>query len=140
MKVIFFIFTLLLSISLFGKDSESKIEIKTEKAKCSVDNYELCLKHENVGVVQSALVNVVKFRYRCPIADFTSIIKQLKVLSKKAENEKISQKAELVLQILQNPELVAEIGSKYYDDLDQFLDAILLSSRFEQELTLNLIR
>ena len=54
------------------------------------------------------------------------------------KNKNISKKAELVLQILQNPELVAEIGNNFYSDLDQFLDAILLSSKFEQELSLNL--
>jgi len=140
MKIFIFIFSVIFSISAFSRDFDFKTEYKPDKVNCCVANYKLCLKHENNGVVESALVNVVKFKYRCPNADYECIIKQLKHLSKNHENKKISQKAELVLQILQNSELIAEIGDNFYADIDQFLDAILLSSRFEQELTLNLTR
>ena len=138
MKISILVFTFLFSFSLFANNTESKIEYKSEKVKCSVDNYEICLKHENRGVVESALTNVIKFKYRCPKADFECIFQQLKVLSEQSKNENISRKAELVLQILQNPELITEIGNNFYSGIEQYLDAILLNSRFEQELSLTL--
>ena len=138
MKISIFLFTLLLSISLFANNTDSRMEINSEKAKCSIDNYELCLKHENAGVVESALANIIKFKYHCPQANYKCIIKQLNILLKNHENINISKKAALVLQIIHNQDLVAEIGNKFYANLDQFLYAILLSSKYEQELTLTM--
>ena len=135
-----YIFTVIFSISLFAKDFEYKFDYKSNKVNCCVANYELCLKHENDGVVESSLVNVIKFKYRRPDADYDCIMKQLKQLSQNHENKRISQKAELVLQILQNSELVMAIGDNFYADIDQFLNAIILSSKFEHELTINLNR
>ena len=80
MKIFMYIFCLFFSISLFAKDFEYKLQYKSDKVNCCVANYELCLMHENEGVVESALVNVIRFKYRCPDADYESIIKQLKQL------------------------------------------------------------
>ena len=137
MKISIILFTFLISISLFANNTDSRVEIKSEKAKCSINNYKLCLKHENAGVVESALANIIKFKYHCPNENYKCIIKQLNVLLKNHENNNISKKAALVLKILQNQDLIAEIGNKFYANLDQFLDAIILSSKYEQELTLN---
>ncbi len=139
MKYLVFIYIVLFSLSIFAKETQSIVEFKSEKIKCSVENYVLCLKHENLGVVESALVNVIKFRYRCNKADFKNILKQIKVLCVQDENKNISRKAELVYQILQNPELVAEIGDNFYSEVDQYLEATLLNSRFKQELSSTMV-
>ncbi|MCK5034160.1 MAG: hypothetical protein KAS18_11015 [Calditrichia bacterium] len=41
----------------------------------------------------------------------------------------------LVFRILQNPELVSEIGNHFYSDIDQFLNAMLLSDKFQPALS-----
>ena len=48
---------------------------------------------------------------------------------------KIYRMALLVFRILQNPELVSEIGNHFYSDIDQFLNAMLLSDKFQPALS-----
>jgi hypothetical protein len=135
MKVIIFIFTILISFSSFAKNPESEIDKKSDKVKCVLDNYKLCLSHINPGVVESALGNIIKFKYRCPKANINCILKQLKVLAETDTNEIICKKAQLVSYILQNQELVAKIGNHFYADVDQFLDAMLFSVKFQDDFS-----
>ena len=42
MRLIIIIFTLLFSLSLFANNTETVVNIKPDKSKCAVENYELC--------------------------------------------------------------------------------------------------
>jgi hypothetical protein len=129
-----FLFASICSLSLFANENDNSNTIKQKKIKCAVENYEVCLSHENPGVVESSLSNIIKFSYRCPEAEINCFFEHLNELSKNAQNNKISKKAELVARILKDPELVKEIGDNFYNEVDQFLEVILVSNRFEGTL------
>ena len=133
MKVLSVYFIAIFSITIFATNPESENKIKN--AKCAVENYELCLSHENPGVVESSLANIIKLRYRCPQTDFAPIVAKLELLSQTNENVNIRNKANMVSKILQNQDLVTKIGDNFYADLDQFLDAMLLSVKFQKDFS-----
>ena len=139
MKIfIIFLIASICSLSLFANENDSSDTIKQEKIKCALDNYKICLSHENPGVVESSLSNIIKFSYRCPEAKINCFFKHLNDISKNAENDKIRKKADLVARILKDPDLIKEIGDNFYNEVDQFLEVILVSSRFEETLLTNL--
>jgi len=133
MKVLPVLFIAFFSISILATTPESQNEIKIKKAKCAVENYELCLSLENPGVVESALANIIKLKYRCPHADFAPIMAKLELLAQSNENAKIRNKANMVSKILQNQDLVTIIGNNFYANIDQFLDTMLISLEFQEE-------
>lgn len=139
MKTLISFIIVFFSITIFANNPESKTEIKLKKAKCAVENYELCLSHENPGVVESTLANIIKLRFKCPDAKFEPIFEQLKKLTLSGKNEKIRQKAEMVSRILENQELVAKIGTNFYSEVDLFLDAMLLSTQIQDNISVILI-
>lgn len=132
MKIILIIFVSLFSFSIVADDNALSSGIPKEKSICAVENYKLCLNHENDGVVESTLTNIIKFKYRFPEAKIDCFFKCLEKLSKNSKQDKIRKKAQLVSKILKNEDLLTEIGDNFYSEVDQLIEVILLSSRLEQ--------
>lgn len=138
MKKIITICIIFISLSVFANNSSLQKIDKQEKIPCAIENYRLCLQHENPGVVESTLGNVIKLKYKCPKLDMSLIEKELLSLSEYGVNKNIRSKASLVLKILKNPELVKEIGIQFYANVDQFLDFMIITANFRPLITANI--
>ncbi|MFC2088944.1 hypothetical protein ACFLSX_05020, partial [Calditrichota bacterium] len=126
------LFTLIcFSLSLFAQNSLSSKFDQDSLNDIAIKNYEICLTHENEGVVESAIGNVLRFKYRHPDTNLDSIEYLLFELSESYKIKRIREKALLVSQILKNPALVSEIGNNFYKDIHQFLEVMLVGGDFK---------
>jgi hypothetical protein len=135
MKFLTIVIFVCFSVTLFSQSlpvNKLKTLSSTEHA---VLGYETCLSHENEGVVESAICNVLKFSYRNPDADLNHVINLLSDLHEKSKNAKIRSKAFVVSQLLKYPELIAEMGDTFYDDMDKLISILCYSMNLTQPET-----
>jgi hypothetical protein len=131
MKHMAFFFSLILSISLFSQSLKSEQTVDRQIA-TAIEAYELCLKHENKGVIESTIANVLRFKHLHPDANWENIEILLDELSETSNSSKIQAKASLVLQIMKNPTLASRIEKKFYQDVEQFFKILAIGSSLHQ--------
>lgn len=126
------IFTLIIfSLSLSAQVSISPKYNQDSLNAIAIKSYEICLLHENDGVVESAIGNVLRFKFRHPDTNLDSIQTLLLEISQLHPTKIIREKALLVSNILGDQSLVTEIGKNFYKDIHQFLNMMVASRNFK---------
>ena len=122
-------FALLFSSSVVAggdsvKDLEEPMVLLADKHpvlfKRAVDNYVVCLKSDNCGVVESALAHVVKLRLAFPNESFTDITREVTRLAASGSTSCIRFKAALTRQVFENTDLADLAGLPASSDPDAF--------------------
>lgn len=111
--------TLLLATFVFANDSNANIE-KINK------NFLNDLKHENPGVVESAIKIVVFMKIKHPDADYGDIIDQLNDLTLEGTSNIIRLKAFIASDFLTNYNQYKWLKDVKYDNSNHLFDAYLL--------------
>jgi len=132
MKYTAFFFIGILSVSLFSQSSKKPEQTKDCKIDIAIQCYELCLKHTNEGVVESAIANVLMFKHLHPDANWENIEILLDELSNTSNSTRIQKRAYLVSQIMKNPALVSRIEEEFYQDVDQFFEILAIGASLHQ--------
>ncbi len=127
-----------LTVSLYSKNIPSLKLTTASQIEMAVKNYEVGLNYDNNGLVESTICNVLKFKYQYPEADMSDIEETLNKISRESNNKKIQAKATLVIKIMNNPEMLSEIGKKFFYEMDQFLDVLLISTLFQPDSVVDL--
>ena len=71
-------------------------------------NYLISLQHPNLGVVESAMMNIVKMKLLYPNENCSRIQQEINQLTTLGKNERIRYKAFLTAVCLQNPNCISE--------------------------------
>jgi len=85
-----------------------------------IDNYLLALNSKNDGLVESAIMNIIKLKMNYPERDYTTVINQLDRLTQLHANKIIRIEAYVVLTYLQYPERfdwLQKLNESQRDDL-----------------------
>lgn len=136
LKPIIFAIITCLSFSVFAQGTTSEVvedSVQLSPTELAVKSYENCLQHENSGVVESAIGNLLMFKHLNPDADTRMIESQLDVLSENGETAMIRRKAALVSKIIKNPVLVSKMEKKFYKDMEQFFEILELGVAVESD-------
>jgi hypothetical protein len=126
------ILLIFLPFTIFSQNSELPQQDETPQIAKVLKSYEYCLNHDNEGVVESAIGNVLNYKVLHPDADMLRIKIQLERLSRSGETRRIRYKAFLVSQIIENPELLTKIEKKVYKDAGEFFE--LLAGLLQEQL------
>lgn len=89
------------------------------KASCQ---YFIALNHTNDGVVESAIINVMKLKLVYPGGDYSKCIRKLEELTESGSTRLLRQKAYIAANFLKNPERFNWIESGLYDEISKFFD------------------
>ncbi|MGH1366650.1 MAG: hypothetical protein ACRBF0_24025 [Calditrichia bacterium] len=110
------------SISAFAQSSLPKAS----------ENYLHALKSDNIGVLESAVFNIVKLKLQFPQQDTDKLLAALKELSQNAGDESLRYRAYLAASFLQQDDLRSRIKVKNHEDAEAFF--VLLANTLEDEL------
>jgi len=110
------------SISAFAQSSLPKAS----------ENYLHALKSNNIGVLESAVFNIVKLKLQFPQQDTDKLLAALKELSQNADDESLRYRAYLAASFLQQDDLRSRIKVKNHEDAEAFF--VLLANTLEDEL------
>lgn len=95
-------------------------------------NYVKSLKSDYEGVVESAIFYVVKFKLFYPWEDCRSVIRQLRHLSVAGTTPIIRYKAQLALNFITQPDLLAKVDRQNYKDSEGFF--VMLANRLQEHI------
>ena len=131
MKTTLLIIFLVFSAAIIAQEQPCDPPPEMTPTQKALVSYERCLKHENQGVVESAICNVLLFKHLNPDVDMCHLESLIEDLSKNSDNEDIRRKALLVSNILKNPQLVARIDKKYYKNVEEFFDILTIGASLD---------
>jgi len=109
----------LLSMTLYGSVNAQSIDKEMKNAACA---YFMCLNHSNSGVIESAIVNIMKLKFFNPDIDYTKCIYKLEQLSKSGQTKFIRVKAYVAANYLKHPERFNWFKSGLYQEISTFFD------------------
>ena len=95
-----------------------------EKIEMAVNNYKNALESDNLGMTESAILNILKLKYYYPDYDYSSLIEPLESLETNAENKTIRIMSYIVKNYLTYPERYAWID-KVHDEFDKDFHMII---------------
>lgn len=130
---------LLLTCCLFAASFASAQELDSAyrdldpQIAVALQSYERCLTHTNLGVVESAVFNVLKYQARHPEVDMSRLHSQLLVLANDCSDGDIRRKARVVARIMIDRDLLAAINPGQFEDADQFFDVMMLGAQLNAE-------
>jgi len=104
---------------------------RIQKAYCC---YENSLNHPINGVVESAIINIMKMKLVCPDLDYRDLTKRLEKLSFEGNTKSIRYKAYIATNFLKHPERFKWIKPGSYEELNNFF------ARYEEKLAKQLQR
>ena len=122
--LVLFIVSSLMTVQAQTSDSAEVMD----KNVVAQESYIICLQHENDGVVESAIGNVLLFKKLNPEVDTQAIEKELENISVNGETESVRRKALLANHIIKNPALVSKIDKKFYNDIELFFEVLAIGS------------
>jgi hypothetical protein len=118
MKKIFFIIVsvvLLLAGAVHAQSSDKVLKDATYA-------YFMCLNHPNYGVVESAVINIMKLKFVQPDRDYSKCLRKLEQLSKSGATKAIRIKAYVAVNYLKHPERFNWFKSGKYQEISEFFD------------------
>lgn len=84
---------------------QSQTELKElEKIQDAIANYDKGLLHENQGVTESAIINIMRLKYNYPNYDYRTLVNHLENLENAGETKSIRFMAYIVKNYLLHPE------------------------------------
>ncbi|MEL6821726.1 MAG: hypothetical protein AAFP70_08200 [Calditrichota bacterium] len=117
-----FIILIALTISSFAQSTLPKAS----------ENYFHALKSDNIGVVESAVFNIVQLKLHYPKQNTDQLLKALNELSQDADSESLRYRAYLAASYLEQCTLRAKIEVKKYEDIESFF--VMLADTMQEEL------
>jgi transcription termination factor NusB len=97
----------------------------------AVKNYVRALKCENIGVVESAIINLMALKYYYPDNDYSSVVEQLELLEDDGRTKSIRFTAYIVKNYFNYPDRFAWID-ELNKDKDKFFFASISEKIHEQ--------
>lgn len=89
-----------------------------------IECYLQALNHSNQGVVESAIINVMKLKLNRPDADYRKIIKCLDKMVKENPNKIVRIKAYIAASYLKYPERFNWINTTSYEETDRLFNLL----------------
>ena len=90
----------------------------------AIQNYKIALESENLGMIESAILNILKLKHYYPDCDYSSLIDPLESLESNKENKTIRFMSYIVKNYLTYPERYAWID-KVHDEFDKDFHMII---------------
>jgi hypothetical protein len=92
--------------SLAQENAQTKAPQITEKQRVemAIKNYKKALESENPGMVESAVINIMKLKHQYPTYDYSALIEPLTTLENTDESESIKFMSYIVKNYLEHPE------------------------------------
>jgi hypothetical protein len=103
---------------------ENSSSVKGTSLDHATDNYLMALKQDNEGVVESAIIKVMKLKYYYPEKDYSEIKTQLEKLELDGQTESIRFMAYIVSNYLKHPERFAWVKKGVDENSDHFFSLI----------------
>lgn len=101
------IITVLIILPSFAQENDPEKDQKlTEqhKIEMAIKNYKKALESENRGMIESAIINIMKLKYNYPDYDYSSLIQPLDSLQSMEKSKPIKFMAYIVQNYLEHPE------------------------------------
>jgi len=128
MKKQFLVISIIFALAAINLVSASEITVNITRA---ANNYLFALGNENNGVVESAIMNVMKMRLEYPEYNYTEIIKALNNVSEKSSNAVTKRKAHIASVYLKYPDRFNWIKKNTTEKNNAFFE--LLATRIERQ-------
>ena len=132
MKLSTIFLCLIFSIAAFAGNSDNATTPVSDQVAVALEGYENGLNHSNQGLVESTILNVLKYKCRYPQVDMSSLHKSLQRLSEKGKTQDIREKAALVHKLLQNPQLIPSCSKELYADPVRFFEILSIGAKLAQ--------
>jgi hypothetical protein len=109
-SLLFVVITVLIVSPIFAQNNDPihKAQItEKQKIEMAVKNYKNALESDNLGMIESATINIMKLKYRYPDYDYSSLIKPLESLQTNDKSKSIRFMSYIVKNYLIHPERYA---------------------------------
>ena len=83
------IFMLYPSFAQDNNDEQKNQDAERQKIELAIKNYKQALESENLGMIESAILNVMKLKYHYPDYDYSSLIEPLESLESNDDSKSI---------------------------------------------------
>jgi hypothetical protein len=113
-----------LKITDIKSTQHNTVSLKSTSLDRAPANYLMALKQTNEGVVESAIIKVMKLKYYYPEMDYSEITTQLEKLETDGKSESIRFMAYIVGNYIKHPERFAWIKKGVDKNTDQFFALI----------------
>jgi hypothetical protein len=92
-----------------------------EKVEMAIKNYKNALESDNLGMIESAIINVMRLKYNYPDYDYSSLLQPLASLEDNDKSESVKFMSFIVKNYLEHPERYAWIEkAKLQFDKDMY--------------------
>ena len=97
--------------SVAQENTQAQAPQLTEKQRVemAITNYKKALESDNLGMIESAIINVMKLKHRYPVYDYSSLVEPLAALENTDKGESIKFMSYIVKNYLQHPDRYAWI-------------------------------
>ena len=119
------------STSLFAQTGTGMKAQAENDLQTAVESYEYCLQHDNAGVVESTLANVVRFKLVNPEYDTEALSDDLVSLAQNGETESLRFKAFLANQFLNSGQLLSQLNDQEFDEDEHLFKTLAVQMQNE---------
>lgn len=113
-------FTLFAVVTFFALTLNGFAQWDAQKVEKAYQSYLQSLNHPNNGVVESAIINIMKLKLVYPDLDYAKLTKKLETLAFEGDNKSIRYKAYIAANFLKHPARFDWIKPGTYEELNQF--------------------
>ena len=103
-----------------------------QRVQLGVKNYEMALKSDNTGLLESGIILIAKMKIRIPNLEIENLQEQLAELTLHHPSATVRYKAHIASAICENPQWFAQSGTTPAGDDEQFF--ILAEHRLQEKL------
>lgn len=122
-SVLTLIITVLIVLPTFAKENNKQTAFQfteQQKIEMAIKNYKKALESDNLGMIESAIINVMKLKYQYPDYNYSSLVQPLAALENNEMNRSIKFMSYIVKNYLVHPDRYAwmeEVQLKFDKDL-----------------------
>jgi len=114
-----------------NKNLSAEVEaVKQQKIEMAIKNYQQALESDNLGMIESAILNTMSLKYHYPDYDYSSLIEPLESLENNDESKSIRFMSYIVKNYLLYPDRYAWIDQVHYE-FDKDFYAVIAEKVYE---------
>lgn len=132
MKLSIILLCLILPLAAFAGDTSDDKLPDADEVAIALQGYKHGLDHDNQGLVESTILNVLKYKCRYPQIDLSILHPSLIKLGKSGKTADIREKAALVYKLLQNSDLIPSCSKELYADPVRFFEILAIGAKLAQ--------